>query len=202
MVASFLELLRTRYSGKVLDDKAAEFMEYSIDGAKRIQGMINDLLAYSRVGTRAKSPEPTDSRLCLERAMANLKMAIDEASATVEYDSLPKIRGDETQLTQLFQNLLGNALKFRGERSPEIKIGAEQRDGHWVFSVRDNGIGIDPQYSDRIFKVFQRLHTRDQYPGSGIGLAICKKIVERHGGQIWVDSQLGEGSTFRFTIPL
>jgi PAS domain S-box-containing protein len=200
MVSSYLQLLERRYKDQ-LDTDAQEFIAYAVDGATRMQALINALLSYSRVGTRGKPFEPTDCAVILDRALANLKVAIEESDAVVTHDPLPTTMSDSVQLTQVFQNLIGNAVKFHGERRPEIHIGAQRRDGEWLFSVRDNGIGIDPQHYERIFAIFQRLHTREEYPGAGIGLAICKKIVERHGGRIWVESQPGAGSTFYFTIP-
>jgi PAS domain S-box-containing protein len=209
MVASYTQLLGRRYKGK-LDFEADEFISYAVEGATRMQVLINDLLAYSRVGTRGKPFTTVDSNGALERALANLKLAIEESSARVTHDPLPEVAGDGTQLMQVFQNLVGNALKFRSvERPVEVHISATaRRTTHaerlrleWLFAVRDNGIGIEEKYFDRIFIIFQRLHTREQYPGTGIGLAVCKKIVERHGGRIWVESAVGKGSTFYFTLP-
>ncbi|RLC93830.1 MAG: hypothetical protein DRI39_04605 [Chloroflexi bacterium] len=200
MVSSFLQLLARRYEGK-LDEEADEFIRYAVDGARRMQGLINDLLTYSRVGTRGKPFEPTDCEEVLEQALANLHIAIEESGATVTHGPLPTVVADEGQLVQLLQNLVGNALKFRRDEPPRVHIGAEQAGDMWVFSVSDNGIGISPEYCDRIFILFQRLHSRDEYPGTGIGLAVCKKIVERHGGRIWVESEVGKGATFRFTLP-
>jgi signal transduction histidine kinase/DNA-binding response OmpR family regulator len=208
MVASYVQLLARRYQGR-LDADADEFIAYAVDGATRMQALINDLLAYSRVGTRGKPFEPTNCEAILEQALTNLQVAIEENGAALTHDLLPTVMADATQLTQLFQNLIGNAIKFRGEESPHIHISAHRPSAienrqcdEWVFSVRDNGIGIDPEYHERIFMIFQRLHTREEYPGTGIGLAICRKIVERHGGRIWVESQPGKGSTFYFTIPM
>ena len=201
MVSSYTQLLARRYQGK-LDAAADEFIAYAVDGANRMQRLINDLLAYSRVGTRAKGFEPTDCTAVLDQALANLKAAIEKSGAVVTHDPLPTVMADNLQLVQLFQNLIGNAIKFHVEKPPRIHVSAEQKGNEWVFSVRDNGIGIDPQYAERIFVIFQRLHTREEYPGTGIGLAICKKIVERRGGRIWVESQPGIGSTFYFTIPI
>jgi light-regulated signal transduction histidine kinase (bacteriophytochrome) len=199
MVASYVQLLARRYKGK-LDADADDFIAYTVDGANRMQRMINDLLAYSRVGTRGKPFELTDCQAILDQVLVNLKVAIEEGSAAITQDLLPIVMADESQMAQLFQNLIDNAIKFRGEASPRVHISAEQKEKDWVFSVRDNGIGIDPQYHERIFMIFQRLHDRGEYPGTGMGLAICKKIVERHGGRIWVESELGKGSTFYFTI--
>jgi light-regulated signal transduction histidine kinase (bacteriophytochrome) len=165
-----------------------------------MQVLINDLLAYSRIGTRGQAFQPTDCEAVLQTAMQNLQVALRESGAHIAHDPLPTVIGDATQLVQLFQNLIGNALKFRREEPPQIHIGAELKGGFWCLSVQDNGIGIEAKYFDRIFVVFQRLHGRTAYPGTGIGLAICKKIVERHGGAIWVESESGKGSTFHFTL--
>lgn len=201
MVTSYTQLLAKRYRDK-LDAEAQEFIAYSVDGGTRMQRLINDLLAYSRVGTRGGEPRETDCEAILSGALGNLKAAVEESGAVVTHDSLPTVHADPDQLGQVFQNLLDNAIKYRGNQAPQVHVGAERRNGDWQFSVRDNGIGIDPQYSERIFEVFQRLHTREEYPGTGIGLAICKRVVERHGGRIWVQSEAGEGSTFYFTIPV
>lgn len=200
MVSSFTQLLARRYQGK-LDKDADEFIAYAVDGASRMQRMINDLLTYSRVGTRGKELQPTDGEAVFEQAVANLQMAIEETGATVTHNSLPTVLADESQLVQLFQNLLGNAIKFHGQEPPRVHISAEQKGKEWVFSVGDNGIGIDQQHLERVFIIFQRLHAQTEYPGTGIGLAICIKIVERHGGRIWVESEPGKGSIFYFTMP-
>ncbi len=172
-----------------------------MDGAVRMQRLINDLLRYSRVGTRGKPLEPTDSHSVLGEALLNLQSAIDESHAIITNDDLPTVRVDALQLAQVFQNLIANAIKFRREAPPAIHVSAQDRGREWVFSVRDNGIGIDPQYKDRIFVIFQRLHAKQEYAGTGIGLALCNRIVERHGGKIWCESELGKGSTFFFSIP-
>lgn len=200
MISSYTQLLSRRYTGK-LDKDADEFIAYAVDGAVRMQQLINDLLAYSRVGTRAGEMRPVSSEAVVSKALANLQAAIMESQAVVSCDELPMVEADPVQLGQLFQNLIGNAIKFRNAEPPEIRVEVEELGESYRFSVKDNGIGIDPQYAERIFQVFQRLHTKQQYPGTGIGLAICKKIVERHGGTIVVESQPGHGAAFRFTIP-
>ena len=200
MVSSYMELMKRRYEGK-LDSDADEFIGFAVDGANRMQTLINDLLAFSRAGTRGKPLTPTDCTFVLEQVLMNLEVAIDERGAVVTHDPLPTVMADDSQLAQVFQNLIGNAIKFRGEEPPHIHIAAEQKSDEWVFSVADNGIGIDPESFDRIFEIFQRLHGRDEYSGTGIGLAVCKKIVERHGGRMWVESEPGKGATFYFTIP-
>ena len=201
MVASYTQLLARRYEGK-LDSDADEFIGYAVDGANRMQTLINDLLTYSRVGTQAQQLGPTDTGDVFEVVFANLRRAIEESGAEVTSSELPTVMGDKTQLVQLFQNLIANAIKFRreGER-PRVEVGAQRRaEGDWLLWVRDNGIGIEEHYKERIFRIFQRLHGKGEYTGTGIGLAVCKKIVERHGGRIWVDSEVGEGSTFYFTL--
>ena len=200
MVASYTQLLGKRYKGK-LDTDADEFISYAVEGANRMQQLIKDLLAYSRVTTQRTAPEPTECTPALAAALNNLHMAIQKQQAVVTHDPLPTVVADSTQLTQLFQNLVSNAIKFRGDQPPRVHLSAARNENEWVFAVRDNGIGVDPQYADRIFVIFQRLHTSADYPGTGIGLALCKKIVERHGGRIWVDSHPGQGATFYFTLP-
>jgi light-regulated signal transduction histidine kinase (bacteriophytochrome) len=200
MVASFTQLLGKRYRGK-LDQDADEFIGFAVDGATRMRGLINDLLAYSRVGTRGKSFKSTDCQVILREALDNLMKAIEESGAVITYDPLPTVEGDEVQLLQLFQNLIGNAVKFHNPDTPRIHVSAKRRGHEWVFAIKDNGIAIAAEHQERIFFIFQRLHQRSEYPGTGIGLAICKKIVERHGGRIWVESQVGKGSTFYFSIP-
>jgi PAS domain S-box-containing protein len=200
-ITGFLDLLSRRYKGK-LDSQADEFISFALGGAQRMHQLINDILAFSRVGTRGKPFEHLESREPLDWALGNLRAEIEEAGVEVTSDWLPMVIGERDQLAQLFQNLVGNAIKYRrpGE-PPRIHIAAKEREGEWEFRVQDNGIGIDPQYARRIFQIFQRLHTVGEYPGTGIGLAICKKIVERHGGRIWVESEPGKGSTFFFTLP-
>ncbi|CAN5860379.1 N/A [soil metagenome] len=201
MVSSYMQLIERRYKGK-LDADADQFIDFAVDGAKRMQALIQALLAYSRVGSRGKPLEPTSSAKVFEEVMANLQIAIEEAGATVTHDELPTVMADATQLSQLLQNLASNALKFRGAEAPRIHIGVKKEKRNWIFSAHDNGIGIEQQFFDRIFVIFQRLHTRGEYPGTGIGLAVCRKIVERHGGRIWLESEPGKGTTFYFTIPV
>ncbi|HEX6539770.1 MAG TPA: ATP-binding protein [Candidatus Dormibacteraeota bacterium] len=200
MVASYLQLLRSRYGGK-LDDDADEFIEFAVDGAKRMQSLINDLLEYSRIGTRTAPMQPTNLAEVLQLTQANLRTTIDEAGARIIVGQMPTVVADPGQLLQLTQNLIANAIKFRGDAAPVIHIGATRGAREWEISVRDNGIGLEPRHSERIFQIFKRLHPPNEYPGTGIGLAISRKIVERHGGRIWVDSKPGEGATFRFTLP-
>ena len=200
-VAGYVKLLERRFP-KEMDPKALEYTAGASDGATRMETLIKDLLAYSRVGTRGAAFVPTDLNVALDRALSNLQESIKVAQAKLTRDPLPTLPVDATQIAQLFQNLVGNALKFRSERPLAIHVGAAKEEQRWLFSVRDNGIGIERQYFTRIFQIFQRLHTRTHYPGTGIGLAICKKIVERHRGEIWVESNLGEGSAFYFSIPL
>ena len=203
MVSSYTQLLAKRYKGK-LDANADEFISYAVDGASRMQKLINDLLALSRVGTQAKASEPVDTAVTLARVLSDMQPTLEAAGATVvKPDHLPTVLADGTQVGQLFQNLLGNALKFRGETAPSVEIRVEpvESGGFWQFAFQDNGIGIEPQYFERIFVIFQRLHSKESYPGTGIGLAICKKIVERHGGRLWLESRVGEGTTFFFTLP-
>ncbi|MBI5461875.1 MAG: PAS domain-containing protein [Gammaproteobacteria bacterium] len=219
MVASYVQLLERRYRDK-LNDEAREFIGFAVDGAKRMQGLINDLLQYSRVEARGKSFASTDLNRVLDAVRADLDVSIKECGADVGHDRLPTLAADATQLRQLLQNLIGNALKYRGETAPRIHVAAQRIEAvarnaesawldwpdtapttGWLLSVRDNGIGIDPQYRERIFQLFQRLHTRQEYPGTGLGLALCKRIVERHGGAIWVRSQPGEGAVFYVALP-
>ncbi|MCY2993935.1 MAG: PAS domain S-box protein [Planctomycetota bacterium] len=201
MVSSYTQLLARRYQGQ-LDANAQEFIAFAVDGANRMQSLINDLLSFSRVGTRGKEFELTDFAVVLAQALVNLQAAIQESDAVVTHDPLPILLADKSQMVNLFQNLIGNAIKFHAEQAPHVHLSAVLQEQAWLFRVRDDGIGIEPQYADRIFQIFERLHTRAEYPGTGLGLAICKKIVERHAGHIWVESQLAKGSTFYFTIPL
>jgi signal transduction histidine kinase len=200
-VGSYAQLLQKRYAGR-LEGDADEFIKYITEGVTRMHGLLNEMLAYSRVTTEQQARPKThcDTAKAVAAAIANLEAAIAESGAEITYDSLPTILADEAQLSQVFQNLIGNSVKYRGEAPPRVHISAKNNDAEWVFAVRDNGIGVDGKYQERIFGIFKRLHGRDK-PGTGMGLAICKKIVERHGGRIWVESARGEGSTFLFTIP-
>jgi light-regulated signal transduction histidine kinase (bacteriophytochrome) len=198
-IASFTQLLAKRYGDK-LDDKAREFIGFAVDGSKRMQTLINDLLSFSRVGTQGKALEPVQCDAILDTVLRSLKRAVEESGATITRDPLPVVLADEMQLGQLLQNLVGNSIKFRGDKAPRIHIGAEKNGEGWKIWVRDNGIGIAQEHHERIFVIFQRLHTKTQYAGTGIGLAVCKKIAERHGGRIWVEPTPGGGSTFYFTM--
>jgi signal transduction histidine kinase len=200
MVSSYTQMLERRYRDK-LDQDGRDFINYAVDGAKRMQRLINDLLEFSRVSTRGKKLEPVDANEVLGTVRANLSATIEEAGALVTNETLPTVVADPTQLGQIFQNLIGNAIKFRGPDPPRVHIAGRKEESEWIFSVRDNGIGIEPEYFNRIFVIFQRLHVASEYPGTGIGLAVCKRIVERHGGRIWVESEPGKGATFFFTLP-
>ena len=200
MVAMYTQLLAERYKGK-LDENADKYIHYAVDGALRMQTLVNDLLKFSRVGRKQEPPQDTDCRQVVRIVIANLQSAIQESGAQIRYQDLPVLLADQSELVQLFQNLIGNAIKFRGSGCPKIRITAKKRKKEWLFSVEDNGIGIAPQHAEDVFVIFKRLHTREEYPGSGIGLAICKKIVEHNRGRIWVESEPGRGSTFRFTWP-
>lgn len=199
-VSSYLQLIETRYPDK-LDQDGREFIAFAVDGASRMKDLIRDLLAYSRVESQPRKYEPLESQKSLDEARKLLEVSIQESEAAITSDPLPQVKADEQLMIQLFQNLISNAIKYRGDRKPEIHIGAARDKNMWQFSVCDNGIGIESKYLDRIFVIFQRLHTRSQYPGTGIGLAICKKAVEMHGGRIWAESEVGKGTTFYFTIP-
>ena len=201
MVASYTQLLEKRYKDK-LDTDAKEFIHFAVDGALRMQRLINDLLSYSLVSTRQKPVKPTDCNSVLGQVIANLSLTNEHNNDIITNDDLPTVMADESQMQELFKNLVGNAIKFRSEHAPRVHISAKQNGNKWLFSVQDNGLGIDPQYMDKIFLIFQRLHSKEEYPGTGIGLAICKRIVEHHGGKIWVDSDVGKGSTFYFTLPV
>jgi PAS domain S-box-containing protein len=200
MIAGYTQLLGRRYRGK-LDREADEFIQFTIEGAERMGTLIRDLLAYSRAGRTSLTPERVDLGDCVQASLANLRVMLEENAAAVEVSPLPELVGQRAQLIQLFQNLIGNAVKYHGTEPPRVRVSAERRGEDWLFEVRDNGIGIDPQYADQVFDLFRRLHGRGEYSGTGIGLAICKKIVEGQGGRIWVESQPGEGATFQFTLP-
>jgi light-regulated signal transduction histidine kinase (bacteriophytochrome) len=200
MVTSYLQLLDKVNNGK-WDDDSREFMHYAVEGASRMKAMIDDLLTYSRIGTQGKPLVPIDMEDVLLTVMKDLRLTIDESGATVSSDPLPTVTADRMQMVLLLENLIGNAIKYRGVPSPQVRVSARASARAWIFSVQDNGIGIDQRYSERLFQMFQRLHSRDEYPGTGIGLAIAKRIVERHGGRIWFESEEGKGTTFVFTIP-
>lgn len=199
-IESFLKLLRDRYTAK-LDTNAKDFIDFAVDGADRLQAMINDMLVYSRVGTQGKEFTKVDMNNIAVKVIGDLGTVIAESGAEVEHDVLPEIIADPFQMSQLLLNLIINAIKFRGKELPRVQIGVRQEKDEWIFSVTDNGIGIDPEFAQRVFIIFQRLHARDEYPGTGVGLAICQRIVERHGGRIWIKSTPGKGTTVFFTIP-
>jgi light-regulated signal transduction histidine kinase (bacteriophytochrome) len=201
MVSSYVQLFEKRYKGQV-DEQADKYIQYAVEGARRMSLLIGGLLEYSRAGRDETTPVVVSSEQALERAMFNLRVVIEECGAAVSHDPLPEVVADTDQLVQIFQNLLGNALKFRAPGvAPRVHVTAARRGDDWLFGVADNGIGIAPQHAERVFVIFQRLHERAHYPGTGIGLAICKKVVERRGGRIWVESEPGRGATFRFTLP-
>jgi len=201
MVTSFTQLLEQKYSG-YLDDDADQIIGFAVDGATRMEELINDLLAYSRVGNSGKTLELVNTEKVLDQSLSNLHLAIQEHQVQIVRETLPSVVGNATQLIQLWQNLIDNSIKYRGTELPRIEIGATSELNQYLFWVKDNGIGIHPKYRDRIFQIFQRLHTRQEYPGTGTGLAICHKIIERHGGKIWVESAIDQGATFYFTLPL
>jgi light-regulated signal transduction histidine kinase (bacteriophytochrome) len=201
LVAGYMRLLAERYSDQ-LDKDAQEFIAYAADAAARMKRMITDLLAYSRTGRNGREIVAVACGAALDQACADLRAAITESAAEVSHGPLPTVLGDAAQFTHLFQNLIGNAIKFRSQAPPRIHVSAERNGQEWVFSVCDNGIGLDPQFAERIFLVFQRLHAREQYPGTGIGLAIARKVVEHRGGRIWVESEPGKGASFHFTVPV
>jgi two-component system sensor histidine kinase/response regulator len=201
MISCYTQLLEANYREK-LDQQGQEFISRAVDSCRRMHHLVTDLLTYSRAGKRKKDLEAVDCEAILRQTIEDLNWNIKESSAVVTHDRLPLVVADDLQLGQVFQNLLTNALKFRGKETPKIHISAEKNESEWIFSIRDNGIGINEKYANRIFLIFQRLHAQSEYPGTGIGLALCKKIVEAHGGRIWFDSELGKGTTFYFTIPL
>lgn len=200
MISSYTQLLMRRYKGK-LDQDADEFINFAVDGAKRMQALINDLLAYSRVSRREMNLEPVDCEMVLKKVLTMLEPCIKERKVKIINDTLPRVMADSLKLEQVFQNIISNAIKFCDKEFPEIHISAKHSEREWIFSVSDNGIGISRQYFERIFLIFQRLHTQAEYPGTGIGLAICKKIIEKFAGRIWVESEVGKGSKFFFSIP-
>jgi light-regulated signal transduction histidine kinase (bacteriophytochrome) len=200
-VKNFTELLEIKYDGK-LDEQADKYIRHITQGASRMQTLITDLLSFSRVATQGKPFETINMARVVKQAIENLELSIKESKAEIIYENLPSVSIDKSQMVQVMQNLLGNAIKFRKtDASPVIRLKAIERKNEWELSVRDNGIGFDMEYADKIFVVFQRLHNREDYPGTGIGLALCKKIIERHGGRIWVDSEPGDGTTFTITLP-
>ncbi len=199
MVSNHIQLLARRYRGR-LDQDADEFIDFAMEGANRLRSLISDLLAYSKVGASGKTFASVELEGVFEQVMTNLRRAIEEGRVTISHDPLPMVLGDGEQMTQLLQNLIDNSIKFHGKEPPRVHVGARQLSEKWLVFVRDNGIGIAPQYTEKVFVIFQRLHSRDDYPGTGIGLAICRKIIERHGGHIWVDSEPGKGATFYFTL--
>jgi light-regulated signal transduction histidine kinase (bacteriophytochrome) len=199
MVASYLQLLERRY-GDELDEDGEEFIEFAVDGAERMSGMIDGLLEYARVETQGDPLKPVELNEVLDDVLTDLQLQIEDADAQIEVGSLPQVNGDEGQLRRVFQNLVTNAIEYSGENAPQIAVSAKRNGSMWRISVRDEGIGIDSDETDRVFEVFQRLHSRHECEGTGIGLALCERIVERHGGEIWVESEPGEGSTFSFTL--
>jgi chemotaxis family two-component system sensor kinase Cph1 len=200
-VSLYLQLIEKRYPDK-LDEDGREFIAFAVDGATRMKDLIDALLMYSRIESKPRNFTQVDTQAIVDEVCKLLEASINEAEATLTVDHpLPQIKADEQLMLQLFQNLISNAIKYRSDRRPEIHIGASRENGHWVFCVRDNGIGIEPQYLDRIFVIFQRLHDRSTYPGTGIGLAVAKRTVELHGGKIWAESEVGKGTTFYFSIP-
>jgi light-regulated signal transduction histidine kinase (bacteriophytochrome) len=200
MVISYLTLLQRKFQGSI-DDEAQHYIDFAVDGGSRMRHLIDDLLEYSRVETKGKGFVPVDMNKLVARTLAIVKDPAEKSGADIIVDSLPTIVADESQMIQVMQNLIGNAIKFHGPERPMIHVTASIESGEWKFAVRDNGIGMDIKHSDRIFQMFQRLHTKEEYPGTGVGLAIAKKIIERHGGRIWVESDEGKGTVFFFTIP-
>ena len=200
MITSYLQLLKRRYKGQ-LDEQADQFIGFAVDGAARLQVLVRGLLTFARIGTGRTVVAPVDMNVPLDVALDNLKLTIAEKEAMIIRDPMPVVSGDAVLLAQLFQNLISNSLKFCTEPTPRIHFSAKPSGDDWIFSIEDNGIGIEPQFLDRIFAIFQRLHSHADFPGTGIGLALCKKIVDRHGGRIWVTSEAGKGSTFSFSLP-
>jgi light-regulated signal transduction histidine kinase (bacteriophytochrome) len=200
-VASFCQLLQRRYGGQ-LDDRAEQYINFAVDGAKRMQVLINDLLAFSRVGRLTREQTLVDLNEIVRQVVDNYSERVEETGARLEIAELPSVRGEASLLSAVFQNLISNALKFKGDEAPVIAVEVERDGDMWKFTVRDNGIGIEPEYADRIFVIFQRLHPKDAYPGTGIGLAMCRKIVEYHGGTIWLRTDVDSGTSFEFTLPV
>jgi len=200
MVANFTQLLERQYKDK-LDENAMEYINFAVDGAKRMQNLINDLLAYSRVHTKGEKFEDVHLDKVFDDVLFNMEIPIEENNVIITKEPLPKINADYSQMVQVFQNLISNAIKYRRQETPQIQIFSQKQDYKWQFSIKDNGIGIKPDYFEQVFQIFRRLHTHDEYKGTGIGLAITKRIIERHNGNIWVESEPGKGSTFHFTIP-
>ena len=200
-VAGFVTLIASKHKG-TLDEESEGWINHAVEGSTRMRNLINDLLAYARVESRGKPLETIDTNKAFNQAKRDLSVLIEESNAELTSSELPRVMGDEGQLTQVFQNLIGNAIKFKSYEKPKVHVSATKKDDDWLFSVKDNGIGFEPEHVDRIFIIFQRLHGREEYKGTGIGLALCKKIIERHGGRIWAESEKGKGSTFYFTIPV
>ena len=200
MIASYLELLQGRYT-ELLDHESVEFINFAVDGAERMKALINEIFEYSKVEKRAVFLAPTSCKEVVERAISNLGASALENRASVEFDNLPIVNADSAQLTRLFQNIIGNAIKYRGRNQSVVRIRADRGGDVWVISIQDNGIGIAPERHEQIFEMFNRLHSRGKYKGTGISLALCSKIIQSHGGRIWVESEVGKGSTFRFTLP-
>jgi light-regulated signal transduction histidine kinase (bacteriophytochrome) len=200
-IASYTQLLEQRFSER-LDVEGKRYLSHVLNGVDRMQSLIHDLLVYSRTGKEEMRFEPVDMKRIVQQAVGDLETSMQENGAEVTMDDLPVIEAQPAQMHQLFQNLISNAIKFHGAVSPRVHVSARKEGEEWIFRIKDNGIGIDPKYQEQIFKIFQRLHSRNEYPGTGIGLAICKKIVERHGGRIWVESTPGDGSSFLFSVPV
>ncbi|MDH3582994.1 MAG: response regulator [Phycisphaerae bacterium] len=199
-IGSYCQILHDRYRGQ-LDDQADQYIDFVVDGVSRMQVLIRDLLSYARLDTHGRPFESVDCNAVVDDTLQQLKSSVEDSQADVQRAELPVLMGDRSQLTQVFQNLISNAIKFRGNGPPKVAIGVEEGDGNWVFYVRDDGIGFDPSQHDQLYGMFKRLHTRDEYPGTGVGLALCRKVIQRHGGRIWAESEPGQGSTFYFTIP-
>lgn len=201
MVSAYTQLLNRKYQGK-LDAQADDYIRFAVQGAQRMEVLVRDILVYTQAANAAREDAgPVDANAVMEKVLSNLQQSIEDRGAVVKVGELPTLNMHEIHLMQLLQNLVGNAVKYGGERDPKVSVQAVRKESEWLFSVQDNGIGIDPKYKERVFGLFQRLHSSSEYAGTGIGLAICRKIVERYGGRIWVESSLGEGSTFFFALP-